>query len=60
MNFNLPYKVRATLYVLTGIASPVMVYLLARGIVGTLEMALFAAEVTFVSGLAAFNVTKDN
>lgn len=56
MTFNLPYKVRAALYVFTGLASPVVTYLLAKGVIGELEMALWAAEVTAVSALAAANV----
>ncbi len=59
MNFNIPYRIRAVLYILTGMASPVVTYLLAKGVIGTLEMALWAAEVTFVSALAAFNVKPD-
>jgi hypothetical protein len=57
MTINLP-KVRIAIYVITGILQPVAVYLLATGAIGTLEMALFAAEVTFVSGLAAVNVKQ--
>ena len=55
MTLNVPYKVRATLYVLTAIGSPVIAYLAARDIVGELEVALWSAEVTIVSALAAFN-----
>lgn len=57
MNLNFPPKVRAVLYVVTALGSPVVVYLLAKGIIGELEMALWAAEVTAVSALAAFNVS---
>ena len=55
MTLNVPYKVRATLYVLTAIGSPVIAYLAARDIVGELEVALWSAEVAIVSALAAFN-----
>lgn len=58
MKVNLPYQVRATLYILTGLAGPVMVYFLAKGTIGVLEMALFTSEVAFVNLLAALNVTK--
>jgi hypothetical protein len=54
-------SVRMALYVLTLLGAPVVVYLRARGIIGDLELALWGAEVTAVSTLAAFNVpsTKD-
>jgi len=58
MEFNLPYKVRAVLYALTAVGSPLVAYLSARGVIGSLEVSLWAAEVTVVSVLAAFNVTK--
>lgn len=56
-NLNLPPKVRAALYVLNALGTPVVAYLLSRGIIGELEMALWAAEVTAVTALAAFNVS---
>lgn len=56
MSINLPPKVRIAIYVLTGILQPIAVYLLATGVIGELEMALFAAETTFAAGLAAINV----
>jgi len=59
MKVKLSYKVRAGLYIFTGLGSPVMGYLLAAGIIGQLEMVLWMAEVSFVAGLAAFNVTPD-
>lgn len=58
MNINLPPKVRISLYILTAIGSPVVSYLLAKGFIGELEMALWGAEVTAVTALAAFNVAK--
>lgn len=59
MNINLPYKVRAFLYIVTALGSPVVGYLLSKGVIGTLEVALWSAEVAVVSALAAFNVTPD-
>lgn len=59
MKLNLPYKVRAALYILTAIGTPIVAYLSAKNIVGDLEVVLWSAEVTVVSGLALFNVTKD-
>lgn len=36
-----------------------MAYLLSRGIIGTLEVGLWAAEMTAVFSLAGLNVTTD-
>ena len=58
MKINLPYRVRATLYILTGLLTPVVAYLLAKEVIGQLEVTLWAAEVTFISALAAYN-TKE-
>jgi hypothetical protein len=60
VNINLPYKVRALLYVINAVGSPVMAYLLAKNIIGTLEVGLWAAEMTAVFALAGLNVTKNN
>ena len=57
MKLNLPPNVRATLYVLTMIGTPVVAYLNATGVIGTLEVALWSAEVSVIAALAAFNVT---
>jgi hypothetical protein len=57
MRFNLPYKLRAFIYIATGILTPIVVYLLAKDIIDTLEMTLWAAEVTFVMGLAGLNTS---
>lgn len=59
MNLNVPYKVRAALYVLTALGTPVVAYLKAKHLIGDLEMNLWAAEVAVVNVLAAFNVTPD-
>lgn len=59
MTINLPYYVRAVLYVLTAIGSPFVVYLASKGYIGDLEVTLWSAEVAAVSLLAAFNVSKD-
>jgi len=55
MTLNVPYKVRAALYVLTAIGTPVVAYLAAVDVIGELEVALWSAEVSIVSALAAFN-----
>lgn len=55
MNLNPPRRVRAALYVLTAIGTPIAAYLKFRGIIGDPELALWGAEVTVVNGLAALN-----
>lgn len=59
MVLNIPYRIRAALYVVTAIGSPLVAYLLSRGIIGTVEVTLWSAEVAVVGALAAFNVTPD-
>ena len=59
-SFNIPYKVRATIYIVTGILTPIVMYLLARGIIGELEMSLWGAEVTFVMALAGLNTSQNS
>ena len=48
-------KVRASLYILTAVGTPVIAYLNATGIIGSLEVSLWSAEVVIVGALAAFN-----
>ena len=60
MTLNLPYQVRAALYVLTAIGTPIVTYLLAKGTIGELEMNLWSGLVTAVSALAALNVTSSD
>lgn len=55
MIFNVPYKVRAGLYALTAIGTPVIAYLFAKEIIGELEVTLWAAEVSVVTAMAGFN-----
>lgn len=58
MSVTLPHKLRVALYVITIVGSPVMAYLLSKGIIGDLELTLWAAEVTAVGTIAALNVSK--
>ena len=51
-------KVRVCLYVLTALGTPVMAYLFAKDIIGTLEVSLWSAEVAVVSAMAGFNVSE--
>lgn len=57
MNLNPPRRVRAALYVLTAVGTPVVAYLNVKGVLGDPELVLWAAEVTVVNGLAALNTT---
>ena len=57
MQFNLPPKVRAALYVATAIGTPLVAYLSSKGTIGDLEVQLWSAEVTVVSAMAALNVS---
>lgn len=59
MSLNIPYKVRAALYVLIAIGTPTVAYLLAKGIVGELEVQLWSGLVTAVSALAALNASPN-
>lgn len=55
MKLNPPRRARAVLYLLTAIGTPAIAYLNAKGYIGSLEVALWSAEVTVVNGLAALN-----
>jgi hypothetical protein len=55
VNLNPPRRVRAALYVLTAVGTPVAAYLKFKGLIGDAELALWGAEVTVVNGLAALN-----
>lgn len=54
---NLPPKVRAAIYLITAVGTPVIAYLLSRGTIGTMEVALWSAEVTVANTMAALNVS---
>lgn len=56
MKVNPSPNVRKALYLLTLVGTPVVAYLKAKHVLGDLEMTLWSAEVTVVSGLAALNV----
>lgn len=57
MRVNLPDRVRAAVYVLTALGTPVVAYLFARHTIGELEVTLWSAEVAVVTAMAALNVT---
>jgi hypothetical protein len=58
MQIDIPPKIRAALYVVTALGTPIVGYLLAKDIIGALEVSLWGAEVTVVSTMAAFKVSK--
>lgn len=58
MRFNLAPRVRAGLYVLTAIGTPVVGYLLAKGTIGELEVNLWGGLVTAVTAMAGLNVSS--
>jgi hypothetical protein len=60
MILNLPSKVRATLYVITALGSPVITYLALRGTIGELEVGLWTGLVTAVSTMAAINTDTND
>ena len=57
MSLNLPPKARKVAYALTALGTPLVAYLQVTGIIGDAEVVLWAAEVTVVSTLAAFNTS---
>ena len=59
MTVNLPKKVRLAIYIANGALYPVMTYLLAKDIIGTLEMALYGAEAAFAFTVAGLNVPAE-
>lgn len=60
MKFNPPHKVRAILYLVTSLGTPIVGYLFAKDLVGEIEVTLWAAEVAVVNTMAALNVAPSN
>ena len=56
---NLSYKVRAALYALTAITSPVVAYLNTQGKLSDFYAGLFSVVVTAVTALAFSKTTPD-
>lgn len=56
MKINLPRPARLAVYIITALGTPVVAYLNARGIIGSLEVGLWSAEVTVATSLAALNI----
>ena len=59
MTLNPPRRVRAALYVVNMIGTPVVAYALAKGWIGTLEVTLWGAEATAAFGLAGLNTPTE-
>ena len=59
MKLNPSRRVRAALYLVTALGTPVVVYLQAKGVIGDLELILWSAEVTVVNGIAALNTQPE-
>ena len=59
MKLNIPDKYRKVIYVINILTAPVMLYLLTIGMIGEAEMALYLAEVTAMSTLAALNTNTE-
>ncbi|WP_131816203.1 hypothetical protein [Mycolicibacterium porcinum] len=59
MTLNVPYKVRATIYVIVVMGSAVLVPLNLNGVVSDVVMAVWTSVAGAASGLAALNITPD-
>lgn len=57
MVFELTPKTRTILYVVTALGTPLIAYLNSKGILGSLEVGLWSAEVTLVSSMAALKIS---
>jgi len=58
VTLNPPARLRAALYILTLVGTPVAAYLKAKGYIGDLELTLWGAEVTVASTIAALNTSS--
>jgi hypothetical protein len=54
---NLSAKARLAVYIVTGVGSALVAYLVARDVIGDAEVTLWAAIAALVNGLAAINVS---
>lgn len=60
MKVNLPDRVRALLYVITALGTPIVGVLTEQSILPTWVMTLWTAEVAAVSAMAALNVSVND
>lgn len=59
MEINLPAKVRQSIYIVTTVATPTIVYLNSQTIVSDFWLGLYSVVAGAVTVLAAINVTPD-
>ena len=59
MTANLSPRARLAVYVVTGVMSAVVAYLVSKDIIGDAEVTLWAAIAALVNGLAALNTPTE-
>ena len=59
MTANLSPRARLAVYVVTGVMSAVVAYLVSKDIIGDAEVTLWAAIAALVNGLAALNTPAE-
>jgi hypothetical protein len=57
---NAPKVLRIAIYVLNVLGTPLVVYALAKGWIGELELTLWGAEVTAMAAMAGLNVSRSS
>lgn len=57
--FNISPETRRLIYIISGITDAVITYLLAKELIGTPEVALWATLSIFVKGMAGLNVNTN-
>lgn len=57
MTINIPYRIRAGIYIANIFLVPIAYYLRAKGYIGDLEMGLFTAEFAAAFVLAGLNTS---
>ncbi|KAB2807975.1 hypothetical protein ACIRN4_06425 [Pimelobacter simplex] len=57
MKINVPFRVRVALYLANVLGTPVVVYALAKGWIGDLELTLWGAEVAAAFAVAGLNAS---
>lgn len=58
MTLNPSRSIRVAIYIVTALGTPLVAYLNARGIIGSLEVSFWSAEVAVATGLAALNTSS--
>lgn len=59
MKFNPSFRVRATIYILATISSPIVAYMNDKNIIGDMEVNLWSALMSAIFVLAALNVKSN-